>query len=223
VSVNRFLKNWGRLLASKKYLFSLFLSLMIWAAGYIFYRQVIVYVDNLKGLPTVGDLLLDMLPIVDLRYVYAYSIVVIMAMIWVYVIFLRPDLLPFGLKFFAFVFIVRAAFITFTHLGPPVGFLIPSFASEFTVWPFNDLMHSNDLFFSGHVAYPFMGALMLRHSKVMFYLLLVCSILMGVTVLLMRIHYTIDVAAAFFIVYGIYAAVKKVFGPMDLSFYKLTR
>jgi len=223
VIANKLLQNWKKLLKSKQYLFSLALSLMIWVVGCVLYAKVIVFVDNLKGLPSVDDLLLDILPVVDLRYVYIYSIIVILVVLFVYIICRVPDLFPFSLKLFALVFIVRAIFISMTHLGPPEAFLIPAFGSEFAFWPLNNLTHSNDLFFSGHVAYPFMGALILRHDKMMFYFFLFCSFLMGVTVLLMRIHYTIDVAAAFFIVYGIYAAAKRIFGHIDLSFNKLIK
>jgi len=221
VRINNFFWRWRVLLASKEYLFSVFLSFVLWVAGYFFYGEVIRYLDGLKGLPAVGDLLLDILPIVDLRYLYIYGIVAVMAVLWVYVVFCRPDLLPFGLKFFAAVFIVRTAFIALTHLGPPAGFYIPAITGEFSIWPLSHMLHSNDLFFSGHVSYPFMGALLLRHNRFLFYLLLCFSVLMGATVLLMRIHYSIDVFAAFFIVYGLYAAVTRIFGKTDLSFAKL--
>lgn len=209
------------MLRSRQYLFSLFFSAVIWVAGYFFYKEVIRYLDSLKGLPAVGDLLLDYLPVVDLRYSYIYGIVVVMVLIGSYLLFRRPDLLPFGLKFFAAVFIVRAAFIALTHLGPPAGFYIPAIAPEFSFWPLSHMLHSNDLFFSGHVSYPFMGALLLKHNKIFFYLLLGMSVLMGATVLLMRIHYSIDVFAAFFIVYGVHAATVRIFGKTDLSFKKL--
>lgn len=221
MNVNNFFANWGALLSSKKYLFSVFLSLVIWVAGYFFYGEVIHYLDSLKNLPSANDLLLDYLPIVDLRYIYIYGIVVVMSVTGVYVFFRRPDLLPFGLKFFAAVFIVRTAFMALTHLGPPAGFYIPAIAGEFSYWPLSHLLHTNDLFFSGHVSYPLMGALLLKDNRFLFWFLLASSILMGATVLLMRIHYSIDVFAAFFIVYGLYVAVKRVFGKTDLSFAKL--
>jgi hypothetical protein len=221
VNANKIIADWRTLLASKKYLFSFFLSLVIWVGGYFIYEKAIRYLDGLKGLPAVGDLFLDVLPMVDLRYIYIYGIVIVMAVIWVYVLVRRPDLLPFGLKFFAAVFIVRTLFIILTHLGPPEGFYIPAITGEFAFWPLSHLLHSNDLFFSGHVSYPFMGALLLRQNKFMFWFLLSASIVMGATVLLMRIHYSIDVFAAFFIVYGLYSAVRRIFGKTDLSFAKL--
>jgi hypothetical protein len=221
MTLRRFAENWGKLLKSREYLFSLFMALVIWVAGYFLYEIAISYVDGLKGVVTVKDLMLDLLPLVDLRFLYVYGITLALFFLFCYILVLRPDLLPFALKFYAAVFIVRTVFICLTHLGPPEGFFIYSIASDFSYWPFSHMMHSNDLFFSGHVAYPFLGALLLNKIRPMFYFFLGVSVLMAVTVLMMRIHYSIDVFAAYFIVYGVYAAVKRIFGAKDLSFHHL--
>ena len=43
---------------------------------------------------------------------------------------------------------------------------------------------------------------------------------MAATVLFMHVHYSIDVFAAFFIAYGVYAFSDKVFNHLNLRFYK---
>jgi hypothetical protein len=192
-------------------------------SGLLIYEVAIRYVDGLKGTVSVKDLFLDMLPVVDLRYFYIYGITVTVGIFVVYLLYFRPDLIPFSIKFFCAVFILRSLFICLTHLGPPEGFFIPSFAQDYGEWPLNHLMHSNDLFFSGHVAYPFMAALVTSHKKALFTFFLSTSVVMGITVLLMRIHYSIDVFAAYFIVYGLYHLVRKFFGKTDLHFYSLLK
>ncbi len=218
MTVKKTLENWQKLLGNETFRFSLFLSVIFLVAGFFLYQQVIRYIDALPNVKAVGDLFLDVLPIMDLRYIYVYGILVGILVLVSYELFWRPDLIPFSIKFFAAVFVTRSVFISLTHLGPPEGFLITAFSQDFSGWPFNHMMHSNDLFFSGHVAYPFMAALITLHRKPLFYFFLTLSVLMGATVLLMRIHYSIDVFAAYFIVYGLYHAVKKVFGKTDLDF-----
>jgi len=73
------------------------------------------------------------------------------------------------------------------------------------------LTYANDLFFSGHVGLPFLGFLIFKDKKIR-YFMLSASIILAVTVLLMHVHYSIDVAAAYFITYSIYALGKRLFG-----------
>jgi hypothetical protein len=218
MTLKKCLENWQKLLGHSTYRFSLFLSVIFGVAGYFLYRQSINYIDSLPNTPSVGDILLDILPIVDLRFFYIYGVIFGILVLVIYQMIWRPDLIPFSIKFFISVFVARSIFISLTHLGPPEGFFITSFAHDYAYWPWSHMMHANDLFFSGHVAYPVMGALLTMHKKPLFYFFTALSVLMGITVLLMRIHYSIDVLAAPFIVYGLYHLVKKAFGKTDLSF-----
>ncbi len=221
MTFKKFVAHWTRLLNNKDYRFSLFLSLIIWIGGYYLYKLAIDYVDRLNDVRTVRDLLLDTIPPLDMHFVYVYGIAASLLFLLFYILIFRPDMLPFGLKFYAAVFIVRSVFICLTHLGPPDGFFISAIAPDFNFWPFNHMMHANDLFFSGHVAYTYMGALLFKNTRWIFYLFLGISILMAFTVLALRIHYSIDVFAAYFIVFGLYAVTAKLFGRKDLSFHKL--
>ncbi len=72
----------------------------------------------------------------------------------------------------------------------------------------------NDLFFSGHTAVPFLGFLLFKNRKVK-YTFLGASIIMAITVLLMHVHYSIDVFSAFFITYGTFKIGEWLFKKMD--------
>lgn len=92
---------------------------------------------------------------------------------------------------------VRSIFMCFTHLSTPSDastFTVPYLVSFFTF--------QNDLFFSGHTAVAFLGFLLFRQNKKLKYFFLITSISMGIIVLLMHVHYSIDVFSAFFIAYG---------------------
>jgi hypothetical protein len=95
--------------------------------------------------------------------------------------------------------IVRSGFMLFTHLGVPydaVKFTSPGILQLFDF--------TNDLFFSGHTGLPFLGFLIFKQHKRIRYFMLISSIILGITVLLMHIHYSIDVFSAFFITFGVY-------------------
>jgi hypothetical protein len=218
-----YFKQWKKLLSDSGYRTSLFFGLLCVLFSYWFYQSVINYVDGMKNLPALGDFFHDLLPVADLRFLYIYGLILAVFTLIIYIIIWRPHLVPFFLKVFAFVYITRSFFIMLTHLGPPDGFFLPTMVGDFRGLPvIPDLLHSNDLFFSGHVAYPFLGALLLRkENRVLFYLFLAMSVLMGVTVLVMRVHYSIDVFSAYFIVYGVYAITDHFFGKKDYAFKKL--
>ena len=208
---------WKTLLQNQRFRYSLFASIALWIPGLIIYRISINYVDQLQG-TTVKDLLLNYLPTMDLQYIYVYGISILMITFIAYNIFIKPQLLPFSLTLLAFVFITRAVFISLTHLGPPEGFTIASFAATYNIWPLSHMLHANDLFFSGHVSYPFAAALvMYSHNKKLFFVFLLGAVIMSFTVLIMRAHYSIDVGAAYFIVYGLYKMCQKIFKELHLN------
>jgi membrane-associated phospholipid phosphatase len=222
MSASVYFKNWKKLLGNPGYLSSLIFGVICLVFSYFFYQVVIRYVDSFRNLPPLGDFIHDLLPIADMRFVYIYGLILAVFTLIVYIIIWRPHLLPFFLKLIAFVYITRSFFIMLTHLGPPAGFFLPMVAGDFQGLPIDDLLHTNDLFFSGHVAYPFMAALLVRkENRFLYYMFLAISVLMGFTVLIMRVHYSIDVFAAFFIVYGVYSATYYFFGKKDYSFKEL--
>ena len=78
--------------------------------------------------------------------------------------------------------------------------------------PVNSLAtYGGDLFFSGHVAFAYMNALVFWDNKFLRNIFLFISISLGVSSLLGHYHYSIDIFAAPFITYGIYVMAKKIF------------
>ena len=51
--------------------------------------------------------------------------------------------------------------------------------------------------------------------------MLIGSLIMGVTVLLMHVHYSIDVFSAFFISYGVYTFSNMIFNQLNVRFKKI--
>ena len=103
---------------------------------------------------------------------------------------------------YAFLITVRSFFIILTPMQtPPEALLITN------DWLYDNvgryLTFQNDLFFSSHTALPYMGYLLFKERGVRF-AFMALSVLLAVTVLCTRLHYSIDVAAAYFITYAVY-------------------
>ena len=73
------------------------------------------------------------------------------------------------------------------------------------------LTFGGDLFFSGHTGMPFLLALIFWRDKWARYIFILFSVVFAVTVLLSHMHYTIDVASAFFITFTIYHIAEHLF------------
>jgi membrane-associated phospholipid phosphatase len=105
--------------------------------------------------------------------------------------------------------LIRSFFISLTHLGIPADAILPSGPHLWSM-----IIFKNDLFFSGHTALPFLGFLIFRKEKIRAFFL-VMTVILAATVLLMHVHYSIDVFAAFFIAYGSYKFGNIIFKKID--------
>ena len=189
------ISEWKKELGRHKKL--IFISLFFLAISIILDYFSGVYVMEVQGV-VAPDLILDHLPTLDLDFIFIYGDVLLIALIFIYPLFFKVHQLHKAIGQFSLLVAVRSIFITFTHLATPLSalqFHIPKILSI--------ISFQNDLFFSGHTAVPFLGFLLFKDRKIR-YFFLIASIIMGATVLLMHVHYTIDVLSAFFITYGTY-------------------
>ena len=186
-------KAWKKELKEHKY--KIIISLvLIFIAGFLHYYSG-VYVTNVEG-NTVPDLILDHVGPYNLSFMYSYGYLFLISLLIIYPLIFRISKLSKTISYFALIVIIRSFFLIFTHLQSPLDAIPVSFPSII-----NYLAFSNDMFFSGHVAIPLIGFFVFKDSLIK-YVFLIGSIIMGAVVLLMHLHYSIDVFAAFFIVYA---------------------
>ena len=153
----------------------------------------------------VNDLILDTFPAVDFRFIFIYGFVIFNFLIILLVI-LYPQKIPFMLKTYSLVVIVRGLFVPLTNLGNPPGQLTSKFPG-----PFGSLQFGGDYFFSGHTAIPFIVLLVFWGIPWVRYSMFVVTPILASTTLLTKLHYSIDVFAAFFIVHSLYVICTKIF------------
>lgn len=211
-------RQWKELLSDRAFRISFFVGLGVLAlATYVNYRAVL-YTDQIPVI-AVNDLILDNIPTLDLSFLFTFGIYLTAFLVTFYPIFFAPELAPFTAKTAGAFIIIRAFFISLTHLGAPEGyFQLPGFEDQ---TPFGKIFYTNDLFFSGHTGFPFLAALLFWENKAVRWFMLAMSIAQSFTVLFMHVHYSIDVFAAYFITYTIYVFSDKIFNKLNLSFRRI--
>ncbi len=162
---------------------------------------------------SVTDIVLSNIRVYDVDGIFIYGAIIF----WIFitlVCFFEPKRLPFTLKSIALFTVIRAIFISLTHIGPfPTQMIIEGgkFMQKFSPG-------GGDLFFSGHTGLPFLMALIFWNNKIIRYICLASSFIFGVTVLMGHLHYSIDVLSAFFITYAIFDITKYLFKKDQILF-----
>jgi len=154
---------------------------------------------------SVTDTLLSLLPVVNLHFIIVDGIPIFLGLL-VVLSALEPKRIPFIMKSMALFVIIRALFLTMTHIAPfPDREIVVStgFIHLFFV--------GGELFFSGHTGMPFLMALAFWESKTIRNIFLFFTVVAAVSVILSHVHYSIDVFAAPFITYSIFVIAKKFF------------
>jgi hypothetical protein len=214
--VYKFMKNYFKLLHFKHYnfwnknnFFSLYLSGLLFAVALFIQTIADYYVGNLSGTP-VNDIILSNLPTLDIDSLIIISTFIVTFSV-IYLFATKPQYLNFGIKAVSIFIIVRSFFISLTHLGASPDQLQFN-PNSIGYWLYNVLYNTRgDFFFSGHTGIPFLMALIFWSEKKWRVFFLIFSLLSGAGVLLAHIHYSIDVFAAPFMSFGIFAIAKKLF------------
>jgi hypothetical protein len=162
----------------------------------------------------VHDIFLDNLPIIDLGGIIVAGAIMLWVAAWLLLIY-EPKYLVFGTKAIALFIISRAFFMSLTHIGAyPVSAPPGPENAGFSLYHL--LTFQGNFFYSGHTAFPFLLALIFWDRVLLRRFFLVLTFFFGATMLLAHVHYSIDVFAAPFIVYGVYVITAKLF-PADYA------
>jgi len=168
---------------------------------------------EIKASNPVDDIILSNTPVFNFEFIFVQGAIMLTLFV-VLLCFKFRRAAPFLLKSVSLFIIIRAVFVSLTHIGPfPLKLQVESGLLNF-------ITAGNDLFFSGHTGLPFLIALIFWEHKYLRRIFLFASVLFGIIVLLSHLHYSIDVFSAFFITYSIYHMAIKFFHK-DYEFFAL--
>lgn len=172
-------------------------SLLAFAASLGFSLMAGVY-SNIHASNHVSDIILSNTPAFNLDGAFVYGTFAFTFFV-VLIALLHPRRIPFIFSCLAVFYITRAGFVTLTHIAPFPDRAAVDFGATIRSYFFG-----SDLFFSGHTGTPFLLALIYWQEHALRIVFIACSIIFAAIVLLAHLHYSIDVASAFFITYAIY-------------------
>lgn len=188
-----------------------FLVSTIWALVLFTISVVVSTFANdyvvLRAENPVTDIVLSNIRVFDVDFIINYGPLLIIIFILA-ILAMRPSAIPFTIKSVALFIVIRSIFISLTHIGqfepqlalPSTGFL-----------NFIGGGNTGGLFFSGHTGVPFLLALIFWDNKILRWGFILISMVLGTAMLLGHLHYTIDVAGAFFITPTIYYLAQQFF------------
>jgi hypothetical protein len=187
--------------SDKDFLISFFTGLAFLIMSLIIQFFVSSYVTR-SGSGSVTDIILSNTRVYDVAGIFVWGTVVLLVLGF-FIAVMHINKVPFAMKSIALFTLIRAVFVSLTHISPfPTHILISS--PFFNKEVFSGILTGNDLFFSGHTGIPFLLALMCWDNKKLRYFFLGFSVLFAFVVLLGHLHYSIDVLSAFFITYTIF-------------------
>ncbi len=188
---------WKTFLIRKHHKLELLLTVLLLA---IFLASFIRFLNHieLRAGETFYDPLLNLIRPIDLTWVI-FSLIYISLITAIISLSREPSNLLFALQAFIILGVIRTIALLLMPLNPPPGML-----------PLNDPfvqmfgpgeVLTKDLFFSGHTSTLFL-LFLTANGKILKGIFLFCAIIVGISVLLQHVHYSIDVFSAPFFSYG---------------------
>lgn len=201
---------WQQLVAECKELFtehdhswSVIISVLLFSSSLYVSALAVQFAAKDAGNSTT-DILLDNLPVINTDIIFTEGALLFVVFV-ICLLILKPRAIAFTTKSLGLLIYTRSFFVIMTHIAPYPDRIVTDLDR------FRYISSGSDLFFSGHTAIPFMLALVFWQRPRLRLTFLICTLVAASAVILGHLHYTIDVFAAFFITYTVYAISRAVF------------
>lgn len=195
-------ENWKSFINKKNSKIIIILSLILLAAALFSISKFIVFVEARDGV-VLDDPLFHFYKAIDLNYVI-FALIYVSLILALLLLLKYPAELFIAIQSYSLMVFIRIAAMYLVPLNQhpdaidlqdPIVFLIGTGQKV-----------TKDLFFSGHTSTLFLMFLTAK-NKIFKYIFLTSSVLVGTFVVLQKVHYAIDVFAAFFFAYASYRAI----------------
>lgn len=200
-------EKWARALDRPYFFHSVLLGMVLFYFGISFMLNCARYAETYPYTPRLHDLLLQVLPVVDVNAFATYGIELFIWGFYLLTLIFFPERFAFVIKTFALFKITRGIALVMTHLGPPLCMLEDGYPGS----TFGGMFFTKDLFFSGHTGYPILAALVFWDVGWIRILGLTAGLSLGFSTLLMHDHYTIDIFGAIVTTPAVYFIAREIF------------
>ena len=184
---------WQSFLRNKRYLTEFIITVLLLILIMISFSQFLQFIEQRKG-ATLNDPLLNFFSPIDLTWL-TFSVIYLSIILFFSTVLLKPYKLMLALQSYGLMIIFRIIAMCFTPLNPPHGIILLD--DPFVQLFGNGEIFTKDLFFSGHTATLFL-LFLLSENKKLKTVFFISTLIVGACVLLQKVHYSIDVFAAFF-------------------------
>jgi len=188
---------WKIFLIRKHHKQELLITLLVLAALLLSFVKFLNYIELRAG-ETFSDPLLNIFPPIDLTWLI-FALIYISLITAIITLARDPVNLLRALQAFIILDIFRIVTLYLMPLNPPPG-MLPLNDPFVRMFGQGEIL-TKDLFFSGHTSTLFL-LFLTANGKILKGIFLSCTIIVGISVLLQHVHYSIDVFSAPFFSYG---------------------
>jgi len=191
-SENNFSSAWKFFWARKSSRIQFIISISVLASFTIIFPHFFDYVESTKG-KLLNDPLLEWLPAADVSWLIM-ALLYFGVISWIATFIKSPDILLAGMQTYCLVTLLRLISVPLFPLEPPLDYipLKEPFVQFFTN---GGRIISRDLFFSGHMT-TILFCYYNTGKSTLKMVYLVSAIIIGILLMIQRVHYAIDILAA---------------------------
>lgn len=191
--------NWKKFFKNKKSKVELLLTIVLLAVVLISFSQFLLFVEDRTG-AILSDPILNLFSPIDLTWLI-FALIYLSLLLAIVELVKEPERFLLALQCYGLMVILRLIAMYLMPLEAP-STLLPLNDPFVQLFGEGNILEK-DLFFSGHTATLFLLFLMIkkRNLKIIF---LIFTLIVGISVILQHVHYTIDVFVAPFFAYTSY-------------------
>ncbi len=194
-----FVKLWGQFFNNKKIRNEFFITLILLITTLFLFTRFLIFVEGRKGV-VLNDPILSLFNPINTNWI-TFALIYVSILTAIFSLLKNPNKLTLAFQSYILLVIIRTAAMYSVPLDPPATMI--SLIDPFVKYFGTGIQMNKDFFFSGHTATLFLLFLVSENKKLKL-IFLVCSLAVGLSVLLAHTHYTVDVIAAPFFAYGVY-------------------